>query len=266
MTLPFMPGPGQSIQRLERTVRTFTDQHGREFEAMTDIRNNRPIGEFRPLGCMPPWLPPMRFIWWEGHNQLTFKWAYRQLADELSSHTAQWYSNARKMALKEKLPVPEVGGEVHQLIRDVFGNPGLSPEIPLSAELGDEWMLKGDGYVPRNEYLFGILNQGLLMQSNEALDIIEARVRERMGLPKATPNAPDRGIVAQAEALQRGPSGQLNGQLLDVVAPPKAYTYNEFAAECRAQGIKAPEIGALWQQHKRDLLGESTSDSTSEAA
>jgi len=99
MTMPAMPGPGDSIQRLQTVYRIYTDQHGRKWEAQADIRNNRPKEDLRPLGCTPPWWPPMRFIWWDGDQQLTFRWAYRQLANELSSYTAQWYSNARKMAV-----------------------------------------------------------------------------------------------------------------------------------------------------------------------
>jgi hypothetical protein len=266
MTMPAMPGPGESIQRLQTVYRVYTDQHGRQWEAQSDIRNNRPKEEMRPLGCIPPWWPPMRFIWWDGDNQLTFRWAYRQLANDLSSYTATWYSNARKMAVKEHLPVPEVGGDVHQLIRDVFGNPGLSPEIPLSAELGDPWILYGDEHAPRNPALYSVLNQGIQMQSNEALDIIERRVRERMGLEmNDTPNEAPITMASVTEALQQGPPIRKTikpiGPPVAPVAPAKARaatpgkmpTYGEFFAEMRAQKMPVAEIAIAWNAHKAAL-------------
>lgn len=268
-----MPGPGDSIQRLQTVYRVLTDQHGRKWEAQCDIRNNRPKEEMRPLGCMPPWWPPMRFIWWDGEQQLTFRWAYRQLANELSSQTATWYSNARKMAVKEKLPIPEVGGDVHQLIRDVFGNPGLSPELPLSAELGDPWVLYGDEHAPRNPDLYSVLNQGIQMQSNEALDIIETRVRARMGLgPNETPNLTPITMQATVEQLQGaplirktitpvGPAYVSPAPVVAPRAPGVPIKYGEFFAEMRATKMPVAEIAVAWNAHKA-ALKESVKEST----
>ncbi len=264
MTAP-MPGPGESIQRLQTVYRVFTDQHGRKWEAQSDIRNNRPKEELRPLGCNPPWRPAMRFIWWDGDNQLTFRWAYRQLANDLASHTATWYSNARKMAVKEHLPVPEVGGDVHQLIRDVFGNPGLSPEIPLAAELGDQWILYGDELAPRNAALYSVLNQGIQMQSNEALDIIEGRLRTRMGLgPNEEPSTTPITTYSVTEELQSGPPLRKTIKPVGpayvapvVAAPPRdpnrPIKYNEFFAEMRAAKMPVGEIALAWNAHKAAL-------------
>lgn len=295
MTMPPMlaplPRPGEALQRLKMVYRIFTDQHGRKFGALADIGNNRPIEELRPIGCMPPWLPLMRFIRWDEDHQLTFRWDYRTIAAELSAYTATWYGNAQKMALKEHLPIPEVGGEVDPLIKNVFGNPGLSPEIPLAAELGHPWILYGDDFSPRDAHLFGLLNQGLTMQSNEALDIIERRLRDRMGIGNNAPTQPEvpQQVIDSANAAMQkpgapktikgiGPQDGVQAEIdrmgkelearirseLGTTAQPiaavpvaekpvKPIKYSAFFAECRSRGMPVPEIAAAWREHKESL-------------
>lgn len=231
---------GQRTQRDYAVYRHFTDQHGRVFEAQANVFNQRPMEELRPLNCKPFWLPTMRFIDWEGDGLLSFKWNYRRMANELSIHTNHWYANARKMALKEHLEIPEVGGPVDQLIKDVFGAPGLSPEIPLSAEYGDEWLIWGD-LKPRNERLFALLNQGSTLTNMDSVTLIENRIRERLGQGPVT--APvDQGVVTLKAETQTGTAFN-----------PSHVKYAEFFGEARRRGMTTPEISIAWKEHKRAL-------------
>lgn len=83
-TSAFIPQPGQSLQRQKRTFRVYTDQHGREFEAVADMATNQPIGELNPKGFTPPWLPPMRFAKWRQDGDLQFRWDYDTMANVMA--------------------------------------------------------------------------------------------------------------------------------------------------------------------------------------
>src|SRR5689334_11451746 len=126
MTAPYsginVPQPGQSLQRMRRVWRIFTDQHGRKFGAQADMATNSPIAEFQPQGFMPPWLPPMRYAIFAQTGDLEFRWDYDTLATEWSGGTAQYYEEAGKLALQMPgdIPVPEIGGEVDRRIRLVL--------------------------------------------------------------------------------------------------------------------------------------------------
>ena len=230
---------GQRTQRDYAVYRHFTDQHGRIFEAQANVFNQRPMEELRPINCQPYWLPTMRFIDWDGDGLLTFRWNYRRMANELSIHTNHWYSNARKMALKEHLEIPEVGGEVDQLIKDVFGAPGLSPEIPLSCEYGDEWMIWGD-LKPRNERLFGLLNQGNTLTNMDSITIIENRIRESLGQAPIART----GTMAPPTNAETQSTTAFN---------PSHVKYSEFFGEARKRGLSTPEISIAWKEHKKAL-------------
>jgi hypothetical protein len=71
-----------------RVFREFTDQHGRVFEAWSDMATNQPIGELNPKGFSPPWLPPMRFAAWQRVGDLHFRWEYQKMSAELGGDTA----------------------------------------------------------------------------------------------------------------------------------------------------------------------------------
>jgi len=231
---------GVRSQREYAVYRIFTDQHGRRFEAQSHVINSRPMEDLRCLDAVLPWQPNGRYVDWKGDGLLEFTWNYRKMAHELSIHTNGWYNLATKMALKEKLPVPEVGGEVDPIILEVLGSPGLSPEIPLSAEYGDEWLLWGD-QKPRNERLFGLLNQGNRMSNKDSLAIIENRIREARGMGKVEVPA-DAAVptkAADAKAAHAFSASHVK--------------YNEFFAAARTRGLTAPEISIAWSDHKKAL-------------
>src|SRR3990167_9741593 len=122
MTLRFMmPQPGQHIQRLRRVYREFTDQHGRRFGAQADMASNQPIGEFAPLGCDPPWMPPMQYAKFRRDGDLQFQWDYETMASELAVHATAYFQNAITFAREHNNPEPEMGGPVHPTIRIVLG-------------------------------------------------------------------------------------------------------------------------------------------------
>src|ERR1035437_3330308 len=196
MTSPLFVRPGESLQRTQTIYRKFTDQHGRVFAAQCDIRNGPPEKDRRPAkpapthNFSPPWLPPMRFAKMvTGSDQ--FRWDYSTMASELAGQTAEVYSDYRKFAMREKLPIPEVGGVVDSLIRDALGEPPLSPAIPMACEQGDPWILGKPGAAV-NPYLKEILEQGVGSSSKEALAYIGKRLSEtaiQMAVPRI-PTAP----------------------------------------------------------------------------
>lgn len=248
MTVPFQT-PGESLQRLARVYREYTDQHGREFTAQADVRTNQPIGELTPQNdgpnaFSPPWLPPMRFAKFRKDGELKFRWDYNTMANELAGDTANYYTDARKIAIREKLPIPEVGGMVDPLIRDVLERPPLSPAIPLACEQGDPWILGVPG-APVNTMLKEILEQGVGSNSKEAL----AYIRNALAAYAA-----ESGIQAVAAApVVEPPSPRAKR----VDAPPElspTVTYPQFFAECRRRGMAAVEIAAAWKEQK-ELMG-----------
>ena len=247
MTIPMMT-PGQSLQRQARVYRTYTDQHGRKFGAVADARNNQPIGEFTPLGCNPPWLPPMRFAVFTDDGSLDFRWAYEIMAAELAAGTAEYYQDAVKFAIENNKPEPDVGGPVDRSIRYVLGPPPLSPAIALSCEQGDPWML-GIAGAPVNIEMRGILSQGMSANSKEALDIIRAMVRRNVDA-SAVPMVESRAL---AEAVADPIRTIHTPAQLDAL--PTEITYPEFMKECRGRGMKLNEIVAAWREHKRNMAG-----------
>ena len=245
MTIPMMT-PGQSLQRKSRVYRTYTDQHGRKFGAVADAMNNQPIGEFTPLGCNPPWLPPMRFAIFTDDGSLDFRWAYEIMAAELAAGTAEYYQDAVKFAIENNKPEPDVGGPVDRSIRYVLGPPPLSPAIALSCEQGDPWML-GIPNAPVNIGMRDILSQGMSANSKEALDIIRASVRKNVDA-SAVPMVETRAVAEPvAEHIKTihtpAPLREALGEV----------NYKEFLIECRSRGMTLGDIGAAWQEHKRNM-------------
>ncbi len=213
----------------------FTDQHGREFEAQADLKNMRPTEEMRCTSHNPPWLPPMRFAKFPNDLSRAFRWDYDAMASELSGMTAAWYANARKAAIKEHWDLPEVGGVVSQELKDIFGLPPLSPEIPLSAQAEDPWLLGVPG-ASENAALEALLHQGVVGHATGALETIAARVAER-AKERAAEWARLQPSVAAFEV--------------------SAISYADFVKECRGRKLSLAEIGKLWAEHKANLAAES---------
>jgi hypothetical protein len=221
--------PGQNFsQRTGRVWRSFTDQHGREFESWADGPTSQPIGELMPKGFSPPWLPPMRFAKFAKEGDLTFNWDYSTIAEELATTSAGYYDDAIKVAIQDHLPVPEIGGPVDRRIRAVIGAPPLSPAIPLSAEKGDAWILGFPGS-DKNDELASILGQGVGTNSHETLTLIRERVASQIG---------DKGIVNVADRK---------------AVEPGEVTYKEFMGEARKRGMSMADIALAWQAHKENL-------------
>ena len=237
--------PGESLQRKQTVYRVYTDQHGRKFSAQADVGNQHPKEELRPVNddprnqFTPPWLPPMRFAKFTDDGSLNFRWDYSTMATELAGQTAEIYSDYRKVAVKEKLPIPEVGGVVDSMLRDIIGEPPLSPAIPLACEQGDPWIL-GKPNAPVNPYLKEILEQGVGSSSKEALAYINKRLTET-ARELAIPMVPTAPVVQPKSERQKS---------ITDVNPGTAPTYQEFMKECRGRGMKQPEIIALWNEHK----------------
>lgn len=240
MTSPMVLSPGQSLQRIRRAYREFTDQHGRRFGAQADIATSQPMGEFTPLGCNPPWLPPMRYAKFRQDGELHFRWLYEDLAAEWSGITAQYYQDAVKFALEHGKPEPELGGPVDRSIRYVLGVPPLSPAIPLACQAGDPWLL-GIPKAPVNQVLKDILEQGVGANSKEALEYIRALVGRSTAdraLVETLP-APADIVTVQKSITDPAPLEDL----------PEV-TYPMFLASCRGRNIPLYEISKLWAEHK----------------
>ena len=253
MTAPGFISPGESLQRSQTIYRKFADQHGRRFAAQCDIRNGEPKEELRPVNdeqrqFNPPWLPPMQYAKMRRGSE-QFSWDYTTLAQELAGMTAEKYSSYRKFAMREKLPIPEVGGVVDALILDVLGKPPLSPAIPLACEQGDPWVL-GFPNAPVNPYLKEILEQGVGSSSKEALDYIRERLAETAAAAK----------VPLVEARVEAPAVTTKAKRIDdlpELAEMPEITYQQFVAECRGRKMDLVTIGKLWQQHKDNIAANS---------
>lgn len=258
MTNPMMLAPGQSLQRIRRALRVYTDQHGRQMEAQADIATSQPIGEFRPLGCNPPWLPPMRYAKFRADGELTFRWAYEELAAEWSGITAQYYEDAIKFALEHNKPQPEIGGPVDRSIRYVLGKPPLSPAIPLAAMAGDPWILGITGATV-NQPLKDILEQGAGANSKEALEYIRAMVGRSTADRDLVPTIP-----APVEKVERARSITDAAPEKPLEAMPEI-TYQQFVKECRGRKMSLVDISAAWKAHKAEWA-ENASVATGAAA
>lgn len=238
MTSPFgISNPGESLQREKRCHRVFTDQDGRRFSAVADSTTQQPIGELIPAGWVAPWLPAMRFAKWRQINDLDFRWDYGAMADELAAQTAAYYEQATKFALEHNLPNPEVGGLVDRRIQAVFGHPPLSPEIPLSADAKDPWLLGVAGTL-QNDDIVGLLRQGVLTSGNEALTAIKERIAARSAARDSAP------VVADADDPVLTPLS------------PETVTYQSFMAEARKNGMSMADIALAWKAHKDNLALE----------
>lgn len=253
MTAPYtginVPQPGQSLQRLRRVWRVFTDQHGRRFGAQAEMSTNQPIGEFQPQGFMPPWLPPMRFAKWREVGDLEFRWDYQTYAEELGGMTAAYYQDAVKFAIENNKPEPEVGGPVDRSIRYVLGPPPLSPAIPLSCEVGDPWML-GVPNAPVNQELKAILEQQAGANGQDALNAIRARLQEHV----------DASAVPMVPTIERPePKAEVVKTIHDIdeSTPIPEYSYNAFVREARKRGkMSMADISLAWAAHKKNLADD----------
>ena len=242
--------PGESLQRKQTTYRIFTDQHGRRFAAQSDIRNQQPKEELRPVNddpkhaFSPPWLPPMRFAKFTDDGSLTFRWDYGTMATELSGDTADYYQHATEFALEHNKPEPELGGPVHRSIRLILGKPPLSPAIPLACEQGDPWILGVPG-TPVNSVLHEVLTQGVQSNSKAALEII----KKSLALSAKEARVP---LVPSAPEVTKPVERVKTIDDVDLSAMPEI-TYKQFLRECQGRKMKLPDIAKLWQEHKAAL-------------
>lgn len=246
MTVPYsnlpFPQPGQSLQRERRAWREFTDEHGRRFGAFSDIATSQPIGELTPLGCNPPWLPPMRFAKWKKVGDLHFTWDYDTMAAELGGDTAQYYQDAVKFAVENNKPEPEVGGPVDRTIRYVLGPPPLSAALPLAAKLGDAWLLGIKG-ADVNHELKAVLEQQAGANSQEVLQAIMAKLTASAGASNV-PRVPSQPVAEDRPERQKSITD------VDASSLPNI-SYKEFLAACMSRGMSMTDGALAWQEHKK---------------
>ncbi len=243
-----IPQPGQSLQRMRRVWRIFTDQHGRRFGAQADMASNQPIGEFQPQGSIPPWLPTMRHAKFAQEGDLDFRWDYDTVAEDWSSLAASYYDEAVKMALSlpGDVPVPEIGGVVDRRIRALLGPSPLSPAIPLACKAGDPWILGKLG-AQDTLGLKAILEQQTGASGQEALKLIQARLDEmaKAAGVELVPTIP-------AKTLETERSKSITD--VDLTVDAAAITYQAFMAEAKQRGkMTHAEAAMAWSEHKKNL-------------
>lgn len=248
LTLANFPQPGESIQRMRRDYRQFTDQHNRIFGAQAEIATSQPIGELMPEGFSPPWLPPMRFAKWAKTGHLHFRWDYATMAAELAGDTSTYYQDAGRMATEKGETEPEIGGPVPRWIRNVLGKPPLSPMIPLACERGDPWMLGQPGAAV-NPILKEILEQGVGNSSKETLAYIQKNLDAYVA-GHAVPMVPS--VPVPVEVTKAAKSITDEEELPPLIA--SEVTYQQFVKSCGGRGMKMPDIIAAWNAHKAALL------------
>lgn len=237
--------PGQSLQRMRRTWRIFTDQHGRKFGAVVDTGNGHPIGELIPQGFTPPWQPPMAFAKFADVHVLDFRWDYEGVASELGGVTANWYQMVIAWAIEFSKPEPEVGGPVDRSIVYGYGKPPLSPAIPLACELGVPWILGTPG-APVDENLKKILEQNVGANGKEAIDFIRSKLIERSGTANV-PLVPSAPVVPKTKEVER---------TINDLGPLEEITYPEFLKACRGKKMSIGDIAQAWTEHKKALAQE----------
>lgn len=235
-------------KRTQRDYRGYSeewmDNHGRRFAGWFETSSMKPVGPLTPIGHNPPWLPPMKYIKWEGAHSFRFAWDYDALAEEWASMTASYYEDATAFALERGLPVPELGGEVDFRVRAVKGKPPLSPAIPLACKLGNQWILGVPG-VAVDPMLKACLTQSVGHNSREALEKIQAALDARHAGVETVPSIPLSFDVDKAQKAKT---------IHDIDYDPASVTYAEFSKALFAQGKKQGEIVELWREHK-SLLG-----------
>lgn len=248
MTAPLgMTQPGEHLQRTKRGwTDEFTDQHGRKFSAQYYLENGRPVEELRPVGCSPPWLPPMRFIQWERHGGFRFRWDYETMANELAEGADQFYTEVVQFMLEHmpNEPVPEVGEPIPARVRRFVGKPPLSPAIPLACEAGDPWMLGVPGSTDTLA-LKDVLAQSVNANGREALQLIRKRTAEKIGasgVPAVPTSAPEVQPPKRARTI--------DDVDLSTIA---AVTYQEFIGAAMKGGMSMAEAASAWKAHRENL-------------
>lgn len=239
--------PGESLQRVARSWREFTDQHARTFGAEVEVSNGHPVGEFQALGFVPPWMPPMKFAKFRKIHDVKFRWDYSEMADELAGITAAYYQDAVKFAIENNKPEPDVGGPIDRSIRYVLGPPPLSPAIPLACEAGDPWILGVPG-APVNKMLKAILEQNFGANSKEAIDLIRAKMlaQQTESSVQSVPSLP-------AEPVTKDPVRTINDAS---AVDPKNITYTDFVKACAGRKMNIKDIADQWAEHKRNLASD----------
>jgi hypothetical protein len=182
----------------------------------------------------------MRFAKFAGDNQITFRWDYDGMENELAADTAQYYQDAIKFALENGKPEPEIGGAVDRTIRMVLGPPPLSPALPRACSLGEPWMLGKTG-APVHTILKAILEQGSAASSKEALEYIRASMTRATAGRDLMESVP---VVETAVA----PTKTIHDVALD-----EHLTYREFARQCKGKGLSSAEIALLWREHQANM-------------
>jgi hypothetical protein len=187
----------------------------------------------------------MWFAKFPGEHSLTFRWEYREMADWLSERTATYYQDAIKFAIENNKPEPEIGGPVDRSIRYVLGIPPLSPAIPLSAEMGDPWLLGMKG-AQVNTTLKLVLEQTAGANQKEALAVIMTRLAAQVS-DSNVPMVPSTPEVPRTKELVRTIHDEAPVEELPEV------TYPEFVKACRGRKMNMADIGAAWAEHKKNM-------------
>lgn len=252
MTSPLTLQPGESLQRLQTGwTDEFQDNHGRKFAANYDIRNMRPKEELRPVGFMPPWLPPMRYILWDRPGGFSFRWDYETMANDLSGDATAYYAQVFEFMTEHMagVEVPEIGDPVPtKVLRSPIGKPPLSPAIPLACIAGEPWIL-GTPNAPVNQLLKEIIEQSATANGRQALQVI----RERMAAMTGASAIPERPMDVD-------PREKKVKSITDIdVATITAIKYNDFVAEGRKAGLSMAELSVAWKAHRENVALEQAS-------
>ena len=244
-----------SLQRDKRVKRKYTDQHGRVWFSWADKETQQPVME--PI-CIsfpdhgPPWIAPFRFAKFQA-DTLDFVWDYDAMTDELAGMAQRYYSTAIDFCLKNKLPVPEIGGVITYEALAVLGAPPLSPEIPMAAKAGDKWILGFPGY--ENVRLQKLLEQGRGFDIRRTMRLIQ----ERVDADQAAQRAADPVYTSDGHGgYKEKPSmnGGVDGLVALDIAPTvnaDAVTYRQFFSEAMKRGMIPAEISLAWKAHKENL-------------
>ncbi len=250
MTSPVTILPGESLQRLQTAwTDEFSDQFGRRYEAHYDVRNMRPKEELRPVGFIPPWLPPMRYIKWERHGGFRFQWDFETMANDLSGDATAYYAQVFEFMMEHMPGVepPELGDPVPtKVLRGPIGKPPLSPAIPMACIAGEPWILGTPG-APVNQLLKDILDQSSTANGRRALEVIRERMKVLAG----------ENIIA-SRAPEVDPSlNQVKRSITDI--DPKTIThvkYNDFVSAAVKAGMSMADAAVAWKAHKENLAAE----------
>lgn len=123
-----------------RSVRRYTDPHGRKWWCMYDKRAGGPVGSFEPDGWTAPFMPPQQYLVPDDEEHVLHIDYDRMLADNRVAHRS-YRQQGVQLCAKLNLPVPKDGAAFPPQVVQEIGEPPISPLPWRAARAGNRFAL-----------------------------------------------------------------------------------------------------------------------------